>query len=94
MRAGEKGIRGVDPVEAVGGIAGVLTTSAFVPQVVRTWRTRSARDFSLGLLGLLVAGNCLWLAYGVLTGSAALMAANLMTVPLTVYLLGMKLRNG
>ena len=94
MRAGEKGIRGVDPVEAVGGIAGVLTTSAFVPQVVRTWRTRSARDFSLGLLGLLVAGNCLWLAYGVLTGSAALMAANLMTLPLAVYLLGMKLRNG
>ncbi|WP_372622131.1 SemiSWEET family sugar transporter [Falsiroseomonas sp.] len=81
-------------MEAIGGIAGVLTTSAFVPQVVRTWRTRSARDFSLGLLWLLVLGNCLWLTYGALTGSAALVAANVVTVPLTLYLLGMKLRQG
>ena len=84
----------MDPVEAVGGIAGVLTTSAFVPQVLRTWRTRSAQDFSLGLLWLLVVGNGLWLAYGVLTGSAALIAANVMTLPMTTYLLFVKLRRG
>lgn len=92
-RRGEGDAR-VDPVEAVGGIAGVLTTSAFVPQVVRTWRTRSARDFSLGLLWLLVLGNSLWLTYGVLTGSAALVAANIVTVPMTLFLLTVKLRQG
>jgi len=84
----------VDLVETVGVVAGVLTTSAFVPQAVRTWRTRSARDFSLGLLVLLVVGNALWLAYGALKGSTGLVAANLVTVPLTVYLLSMKLRHG
>lgn len=84
----------VDPVELVGGIAGVLTTSAFIPQVVRTWRRRSARDFSLGLLGLLVVGNTLWLSYGLLTGSPALVAANVVTVPMTLYLLAVKLQRG
>jgi MtN3 and saliva related transmembrane protein len=84
----------VEWIEAIGLIAGAMTTSAFVPQAVRTWRTRSARDFSLGLLVLLVAGNTLWMAYGFLKGSTGLVAANLVTVPLTIYLLGMKLRHG
>ncbi|MGG5808330.1 SemiSWEET family sugar transporter [Falsiroseomonas sp. CW058] len=81
-------------MELIGLAAGLLTTSAFVPQALRTWRTGSARDFSLGLLVLLVAGNSLWMAYGALKGSAGLVAANLVTVPLTVYLLSVKLRRG
>ena len=36
--------------EGIGLVAGVLTTVAFVPQVLRTWRTGSARDFSLRML--------------------------------------------
>ena len=84
----------MDWIETVGVVAGLLTTSAFVPQAVRTWRTQSARDFSLGLLVLLIAGNSLWLAYGVLKGSTGLVAANLVTVPLTVYLLGVKVKRG
>ena len=84
----------MDAVEAVGLLAGLLTTSAFVPQAVKTWRTRSARDFSLGLLVLLVVGNTLWLAYGALKGSTGLVVANLVTVPLTLYLLAVKLRRG
>ena len=84
----------MDPIEAVGGVAGCLTTSAFVPQAVKTWRTRSARDFSLGLLVLLVVGNSLWLAYGAMKGSTGLVAANIVTVPLTLYLLMVKLRRG
>jgi MtN3 and saliva related transmembrane protein len=84
----------VDWIEAIGLLAGAMTTSAFVPQAVKTWRTRSARDFSLGLLVLLVAGNTLWMAYGFLKGSTGLVAANLVTVPLTMYLLTVKLRRG
>ncbi|NKC31311.1 SemiSWEET family sugar transporter [Falsiroseomonas selenitidurans] len=81
-------------VEAVGLVAGAMTTAAFVPQAWKTWRTRSARDFSLALLVLLVAGNTLWLGYGVLKGSTGLVAANLVTVPLTAAILWVKLRRG
>jgi MtN3 and saliva related transmembrane protein len=84
----------VDPVELVGLVAGVLTTSAFVPQAVQTWRTRSARDVNLALIVLLVVGNALWLAYGVLVGSWGLVAANLVTVPLCLLILWVKLASG
>lgn len=84
----------MDPVELVGLVAGVLTTSAFVPQAVQTWRTRSARDVNLALIVLLVVGNALWLAYGVLVGSWGLVAANLVTVPLCLLILWVKLASG
>ncbi len=75
-------------------MAGVLTTSAFIPQAIKTWRTRSARDFSVALLVLLVVGNSLWLTYGALKGSMGLVAANIVTVPLTMFILLVKLRRG
>lgn len=85
------GKSGFVDVEVMGLLAGAMTTAAFVPQAWKTWRTRSARDFSLALLVLLVAGNSLWLAYGALVGSAGLVAANLVTVPLTASILWVKL---
>ena len=84
----------MDPVELIGLVAGAMTTTAFVPQAVKSWRTRSARDVSLGLLVLLVAGNTLWFTYGALVGSWGLVAANVVTVPLCVLILWVKLRRG
>lgn len=84
----------MDPVELIGLLAGAMTTSAFIPQAVQTWRTRSARDVNLGLLVLLVVGNSLWLAYGTLMGSWGLIAANIVTVPLCALILVVKLRHG
>jgi MtN3 and saliva related transmembrane protein len=81
----------LDPVEMVGLLAGVLTTSAFVPQALQTWRTRSARDVNLGLIVLLVVGNSLWFTYGALVGSWGLVAANIVTVPLCALILWVKL---
>ena len=78
----------------MGLLAGAMTTAAFVPQAWKTWRTGSARDFSLALLVLLVAGNSLWLTYGALVGSLGLVAANLVTVPLTASILWVKLARG
>jgi MtN3 and saliva related transmembrane protein len=84
----------VDGVELMGLAAGLLTTSAFVPQAVQTWRTRSARDVNLGLLVLLVVGNSLWLTYGALKGSWGLVAANVVTVPLCALILWVKVTRG
>jgi MtN3 and saliva related transmembrane protein len=91
LPAGKSGF--VD-VEVMGLLAGAMTTAAFVPQAWKTWRTRSARDFSLALLVLLVVGNSLWLAYGALVGSLGLVAANMVTVPLTASILWVKLARG
>ncbi len=81
-------------LEWLGVVAGVLTTSAFVPQVARTWRTGSARDFSLPMLLMFCTGLVLWLAYGLMLGSAGLVVANGITLPLALYILSVKLRRG
>ena len=62
-------------VGLLGGLAALCTTGAFLPQVVRTWR-RGGRDLSYALLVLLLVGTGLWLAYGLLSGAPAVVAAN------------------
>ncbi len=80
--------------EAIGMLAGVLTTMAFVPQVVQTWNSGSARDFSLRMLLMFVTGVGLWLAYGLLSGSMPMILANTVTLLLASYILSVKLRRG
>ena len=80
--------------EAVGLVAGALTTASFVPQVIKTWRTRRARDFSLPMLLLFTIGVALWLVYGVMIGSRPVIVPNVITLVLTAYILSVKLRLG
>ena len=84
----------MNPIEILGIVAGTLTTAAFLPQTVRTLRSGSARDLSLAMLLLLMAGIVLWLAYGVLAGLPAVALANGATLALTLPILWVKLRRG
>jgi len=79
-------------VEIVGLVAGFLTTAAYLPQVLKVWRSRSARDVSLGMFSLMVVGLLLWLAYGLLIGSLALILSNTVTLILATLILIGKLR--
>ena len=63
-------------IELAGYVAAALTTAAFVPQIVKTWRTRSAGDLSMVSLLLFTVGLALWLVYGVATWSIPIVAAN------------------
>lgn len=82
----------MDGVELLGMVAGVLTTAAFVPQAAKSWRTRSASDFSLPMLLMFCAGIVMWLGYGVLIASPGLALANGVTLPLAALILAVKLR--
>lgn len=82
----------MDVTQAIGTVAGVLTTVAFVPQVAKTWRSGSARDFSLGMLLLFTLGIVLWLTYGVLLGELPIIVPNVVTLLLSAYILAVKLR--
>ena len=63
----------------IGFIAAILTTVSFVPQVLKVWRTRSAKDISLGMYSLFTLGIAAWLVYGVLIDSWPVILANLIT---------------
>ena len=67
-------------VEVLGMIAALLTTIAFVPQVLRIYLTKSAEDVSFLMFSIFSTGVLLWLVYGLLIGSAALIAANVVTL--------------
>ena len=76
----------------IGLVAGTLTTVAFLPQVIRTWRTRRADDISLGMLLLFTTGVALWEIYGIAIGAAPVIAANAVTVVLALAMVVLKLR--
>jgi len=81
-------------IPILGFLAGTCTTLAFVPQVIRTWRTGSAHDLSLGMLLVFNLGVGLWLVYGLALGAAPIVAANAVTLPLSGLLLVLKLTAG
>ena len=78
--------------EAVGLVAGALTTTAFLPQARQIWRTRSTRDISLAMYAIFTLGVALWLVYGLLAGSVSVIAANAVTLVIALFILAMKLR--
>ena len=78
----------------LGLTAGFCTTIAFIPQVLKTWRTRSAKDLSLAMFVIYLMGILLWLLYGVLLGDIAIMLANAATSVLAASVLYFKLRYG
>lgn len=79
--------------EAIGSAAGFLTTVAFVPQVLKTWRTRSTRDISLAMWVTFWLGVALWTVYGAIIGSWPMMIANTITLVLAGTVLVLKLAN-
>jgi MtN3 and saliva related transmembrane protein len=76
----------------IGFAAALLTTLSFVPQVLKVWRTRSAKDISLGMYSLFTLGIAAWLLYGVLIDSWPVILANLVTLVLAGSVLVMKLK--
>jgi MtN3 and saliva related transmembrane protein len=82
------------PETALGLLAGTLTTIAFVPQVLKTWRTRSTHDISLGMFAIFVTGVSIWIVYGLLIGDVPVILTNVATLALAGIILIFKVRNG
>jgi MtN3 and saliva related transmembrane protein len=81
----------MNPAELIGYAAAALSTIAFVPQVLHTWRTRSGRGISLGMYATFTSGVALWLAYGILLDAWPIIVANAITLTLALSLLAMKI---
>lgn len=75
--------------EAIGTTAGILTTIAFAPQAVRTWRL-GGEELSWAMLTLFGTGVGLWFVYGVLRGSGPIMLANALTGVQVLFIFAVK----
>ena len=73
--------------DSLGYLAALCTTSAFVPQVLHTLKTRDVSGISFGMYSIFCAGIALWLAYGLLIG-----ATPVITLARASWILAMKVR--
>ncbi|HEY78638.1 MAG TPA: hypothetical protein G4O09_05950 [Dehalococcoidia bacterium] len=81
-------------VELLGLIAGALVTCSLIPQLVRVFRLKSAREISTLFTSLLLLGTIAWLAYGIILGLLPVIVWNTTGALLVVTLLYAKLRYG
>ncbi|MDH5857967.1 SemiSWEET transporter [Lampropedia aestuarii] len=79
-------------IDFIGALAGMLTTISFIPQVVKIWRTRSARDISYGMYTCFISGVALWLCYGLLIGALPIVLNNAIVLLLAILVIMLKYR--
>jgi len=80
--------------ELLGFVAATLTTGAFVPQAIKTIRSRNTSGISLMMYLVFTVGTALWLLYGMRLGSWPMIVANTVSFGLAATILGLKLRYG
>ena len=79
-------------IQILGLVAGTITSITFLPQIIKIWQTKSAKDLSLMMLLLLMLGVILWLSYGLLVKDAAIIYTNSMVLGMSLVMLFFKLK--
>jgi MtN3 and saliva related transmembrane protein len=82
----------LDAITGIGLLAGTLTTISFLPQAIKTWRSKSARDISLTMFLTFCTGVLLWIIYGVSVQDLPVLVTNLVTLILAGTILFFKLK--
>ncbi len=82
----------MDLITILGLVAGTLTTLAFLPQLLKIWQTKSAKDISLNTLIIFNIGIFLWLIYGIYLNALPIILANLFTLIFNMIIVWLKIR--
>lgn len=82
----------INYLNKLGYIAGFFTTIAFLPQVVKCWKTKKTQDISLSMFLIFTIGVFMWLIYGFLSKNIPVFVANLVTFILAILVLIAKLK--
>lgn len=79
--------------EVVGIIAGALSCTTFLPQVVKTWKSKSTKDVSLTMFLIASLGTTLWLVYGIMIDSISIIGTNIVVLIFSLTMLILIFRN-
>lgn len=82
----------MDWITVIGFGAAILTTIAFLPQVIKTWKEKETKDISLVMYVIFVLGVALWLTYGIYLKNPPMIFANIITIILASTVLILKLK--
>jgi len=81
-------------INAIGFVAAAFTAMAYLPQAIKTIRTKQTKDLSLGMYVMLVIAVLSWLIYGSLIGDWPIILTNGVNIITTSIILILKIRNG
>lgn len=84
----------MDPITILGIVAGTLTTTSFLPQVVKAYKSKHTKDVSLFMFILLFIGLCLWLIYGFMRADLPIILANIVSLVFVSAMLLLKAKHG
>ena len=74
-------------IEIIGLIAAAFTTSSFLPQVIKIWKTKQTKDISTTMYIAMLIGTGFWLYYGLIIGILAIIAANVVSGFMVLFVL-------
>lgn len=79
-------------VDILGYAAGAITTLTFLPQVIKTWKGRSAKDVSLMMFIIAAINEVMWIAYGALLDNWVIIVTNVIVLAMSLIMIGLKLK--
>lgn len=79
-------------VDILGYVAGLITAFTFLPQVIKTWKTKSAKDVSLAMFVIALTNQILWLAFGMLRDDPVIIITNAVMLFMTSIMISLKLK--
>ena len=79
-------------VEILGYVAGLITAFTFLPQVIKTWKTKSAKDVSMAMFLIAFTNQVLWLLYGLLIDNWVIISTNALMLVMTGIMIGLKVK--
>ena len=79
-------------IRYLGYLAGFLTVVSFLPQVLRTWKTRRTKDLSMGMFAIIITASALWVFYGVVMSDLPIILTNVGMIALNGALAVAKVR--
>jgi MtN3 and saliva related transmembrane protein len=82
----------MDGVAILGYAACAVTALTFLPQVVKTWKEKSAKNVSLNMFIIATINEIMWIAYGVLRDDMVIIITNVIMIVMATIMISLKLR--
>ena len=79
-------------VDILGYAAGAITSLTFLPQVIKTWREKSAKDISLLMFLIAAINDVMWIAYGALLNNWVIILTNAIVLAMSLTMIYLKFR--
>ena len=82
----------ISGIEILGYAAGAVTAVTFLPQVIKTWKEKSAKDVALAMFVIAFINEVMWIAYGVLSNNWVIISTNVVMITMCSLMIFLKLR--